>query len=700
MLFGIRAWGAHDSVIFRKRTHLLASTALALAAVCALSGGGAALAADTGYVLPGTLGSAKSYGVAINADGTVVVGYIGDTNGTIQHAYSWTESSGMIDLDPTGTAISQAMGVSDDGTVIVGKTTVGGQRHAVVWTSGTMSDFGTLGGPNSSANAVSADGTVIVGNADTPSAGQRAFRWVQGQGAIQSIGSIAGNFSSANDVSADGSVVVGRTATNAGGDHAYRWTPTGLFQDIGTLAGGSSEAWGVSADGLVVVGSSHNPAGNNGNDTLAFRWVSGAGPMVNLGMLGGDSARANATSADGSVVVGNSTYATGNDATRAFRWTDATGMQSVEDWLRANGMTVATDFTKDAKDVSADGYVIVGTTATDTTFVARIQPPPSSTPGNSNPPASGGSGIIDLDQYSQTIAGRPGVQIGLDYAGTAMNGVHGEPMRNLLSAGRQSISVTSDAGYDSGDTSEGFVGLGDLAYGIGLDGGATARFAVGGLYTHQDIDTGGHFSQQGVYLAPEITLPIAGSVYATIGGYYAPGRLDIDRGYLNGGMPDSSEGETDTRTWAAKLRFDWLNAASIQDTKLTPYASLTYIQSHMDGYTETGGSFPSRFDDVNEHATVARIGLDTVTDITDHLRLTGKAEAAYRFEKQTSAVGGSIIGVSGFNLSGHDIDQFWLRGAVGAEFDMGGGTASLSVNASTEGDDPTVWLKSGWRVTF
>ncbi len=699
MLFGIRAWGAQDSVIFRKRTHLLASTALALAATCAVPGG-AAFAADTGYVLPGDLGGGTSSAYWISPDGTIIVGSSTVAGGATR-GYSWTESGGMTPLQSGSGTFDRALAASSDGSVIVGLSgaSFNSTKHAVIWTSAGMTDLGTLGGGGSSANAVSADGTVVVGNADTTSAGQRAFRWVVGSGLpVTSLGSMAGNFSSANGVSADGSVIVGRTATNSG-DHAYRWTQTTLFEDIGTLAGGTSEAWGVSADGLVIVGSSEYPVGNNNNFTHAFRWVSGGGPMADLGVIGGNSSRANATNADGSVVVGNSTFSAGG-ATRAFRWTDATGIQSVEDWLRDNGMTVATDFTKDAKGVSADGYVIVGTTATDTTFIARIQPPPSGNPGNSNPPPSGGSGIIDLDQYSQTIAGRPGVQIGLDYAGTALNGVHGEPMRNLLSAGRQSISITSDAGYDNGETSDGFVGLGDLAYGIGLEGGATARFGLGGLYTKQDIDTGGHFSQDGIYLAPEISLPLGGPVYATIGGYYAPGKLDITRGYLNGGLPDSSEGKTDTETWAAKLRFDWLNAASIQDTKFTPYASLTYIQSHMDGYTETGGSFPSRFNDVDEHATVARIGLDTVTDITDHLRLTGKAEAAYRFEKQTSAVGGSIIGVTGFNLSGRDIDQFWLRGAVGAEFDTGGGTASLSVNASTEGDDPTVWLKSGWRVTF
>ena len=693
MLFGIRARGAHDSVVFRTRSHLLATTALALAAFSALlpDGGGRALADSSGYLDLGTFGGSKSDAFAISADGSVVVGQANPTASNNFRAFRWTSGGGMVGLVNTlGGANSFAYGVSADGSVVVGQAeTPGSGARAARWTSSGMDNLGTLGGTNSEARGVSADGSVVVGWSNTSGGGDHAFRWTVLGGLEDlntTIGTLGGQNSRANGISADGMIIVGWSDTVGNDDHAVRWTSSAI-EDLGVLGTGTnSQATGVSADGSVVVGWSNTVGGGTNR---AFRWTA-TDTMVDLGRLGTDTiSGANAVSADGSVVVGYS--GVNNNNRRAFRWTDATGMVSVEDWLRSNGVTVATDFTKEAKGVSGDGKIVVGTTASNTAFIARVVAPQS---------GGGGSGIIDLDQYSQTIAGRPGVQIGLDYAGTALNGVHGEPMRNLLSAGRQSISVTSDAGYDNGSTSEGFVGLGDLAYGIGLEGGATARFAVGGLYTHQDIDTGGHFSQNGLYLAPEISLPIAGLVYATVGGYYAPGRLDINRGYLNGGLPDNSEGKTDTETWAAKLRFDWLNAVSIQDTKFTPYASFTYIQSHMDGYTETGGSFPARFDDVNEHATIARIGLDTVTDITDHLRLTGKAEAAYRFEKQTSAVGGSIIDVTGFNLSGHDIDQFWLRGAVGAEFDMGGGTASLSVNASTEGDDPTVWLKSGWRVTF
>lgn len=36
----------------------------------------------------------------------------------------------------------------------------------------------------------------------------------------------------------------------------------------------------------------------------------------------------------------------------------------------------------------------------------------------------------------------------------------------------------------------------------------------------------------------------------------------------------------------------------------------------------------------------------------------------------------------------------------GTEFGTGYGTTFVSLNATTQGDDPTVWLKPGWKVTF
>jgi probable HAF family extracellular repeat protein len=114
---------------------------------------------------------------------------------------------------------------------------------------------------------------------------------------------------------------------------------------LGTLGGDWSEAWGVSADGAVVVGVAYNAAGQ----FRAFRWTE-AGGMQDLGTLGGNRSEARGVSADGSVVVGWARNAAGQF--RAFRWTEAGGMQDLG--------TLGGDESL-AYGVSANGAVVVGT---------------------------------------------------------------------------------------------------------------------------------------------------------------------------------------------------------------------------------------------------------------------------------------------------------------------------------------------------
>jgi hypothetical protein len=41
------------------------------------------------------------------------------------------------------------------------------------------------------------------------------------------------------------------------------------------------------------------------------------------------------------------------------------------------------------------------------------------------------------------------------------------------------------------------LGVPDFGYGLGLECGATARFAFGGFYTGQDLDADGNFINRG-----------------------------------------------------------------------------------------------------------------------------------------------------------------------------------------------------------
>jgi len=137
---------------------------------------------------------------AVNPDGDVVVGIAENDAGSFL-AYRWTE--GGVDgpasnpemqslgtLTSDGSGFSWAYGVNDDGTVVVGYSSIdSGDTQAFRWvedgdagvaTNPEMESLGTLrsdGTGFSRAYDVSADGSVVVGEAETDDGSRRAFIW-------------------------------------------------------------------------------------------------------------------------------------------------------------------------------------------------------------------------------------------------------------------------------------------------------------------------------------------------------------------------------------------------------------------------------------------------------------------------------------------------------------------------------------------
>lgn len=351
-------------------------SSLALLAAC---GGGSPLPQLPGEGLTdlGTLGGESSVAGGVSADGRVVVG-TSPVIRRIGNAYRWAGGA-MTDLG-TPDSVSSASGVSSDGAVVVGTDTK--SRHAFRWTQASgMVDLGSLGDSTSQAYGVSGNGAVVVGTSGAfpdprnPSGNLygHAFRWTESGGMID-LGAAGGLGSSATAVSGDGAVVVGIT-NNVTGSQAFRWTDIGGMVNLGTLGGPYSAAFGVSGDGSVVVGEANVTDG-----TLhAFRWTASDG-MVDLGTFSDPAwadftiATASGVSADGRVVVGTARTVAGQ--LQAFRWTQATGMLPIRDWLRDYGITVPDGITfLDASATNQDGSIVAGQLGSNGhAYVARVVP--------------------------------------------------------------------------------------------------------------------------------------------------------------------------------------------------------------------------------------------------------------------------------------------------------------------------------------
>lgn len=542
-------------------------------------------------------------------------------------------------------------------------------------------DLGTLGGTSSGATAVSADGKVVVGQADTPIGSYHATRW--SGSAIPDLGTLGGRNSSATAVSADGSVVVGNSdITSNAASHAFRWTQSVGMADLGTLGGGPSSANAVSADGSVVVGDA---------DTTffkgvyhAFRWTQ-TGGMADLGTLGGMYSYANAVSADGRVVVG---YADTGNAQRAFRWTQASGMQSVEQWLAANGVTVAPELaTRSATAASADGSVVVGQLANSNAFVARVAPL---------------AGLIDVADFNRTLQGAGYIPVqAIGQADLVLNGLSGNPLRGLPAAGRFNTWVTGDWGRQKNTAGDGDVGAGEVGLAYGVNEAIRIKVAVGRTYNNQSLAYDGEATLTGTYVVPEIVAAIPdSSLFVTATGYYNAGDADIQRGYRNAGTPVKSVGSPDSTTSALRLRLDWLNAVQAGDLRLTPYGSVSRYRGRIDGYTETGGGFPVRWDGRTEYSTLGRLGADAAYVLGESWMLLGKLEYVHRFGSQSTGASGTILGLGNFTTDGLNYKENWGRANIGVEGKVGPGVAAVILNATTETNGPSYWAYASYRYDF
>ncbi|MCO6177605.1 autotransporter domain-containing protein, partial [Ciceribacter sp. RN22] len=667
---------------------------LALTAVPMLALPQAARAQDTGIIDLSHPDGGIAVARGVSADGGVVVGGAKTADGEY-HAFRWTEAGGMQDMGALGeVSRSEAFGVSGDGSVVVGQNitdNVGvSTTRAFRWTEADgMVILGTLNDGNwSTASGVSADGAVIVGAATDGGWDNAvtAFRWTEAEGMV-GLGMLNdGSGSWAYGVSADGAVVVGTAADGALGNsnRAFRWTDADGMVGLGTLNDGSwSAASGVSADGAVVVGTSADGATGG---MRAFRWTEG-GSMVSLGTLNdGNWSRAYGVSADGAVVVGSGLDGAedGDAPERAFRWTEAGGMQSVEDWLIASGVDVADVLrTNNAYGTNSDGSVVVGDLVDGQAFIARV--------------AKEGGGLVTLEDLQASLAATAGGgAMILRSSDLLITGAHSRPLSRRVEGNKNTFWMTGDWGRDDHGYRDGDLGLAELGLGHNF-GPVQLNVSVGRTWGEQNLVQNGSANTAGTFLLGEALIPISGNLWATLGAYGNWGSADIRRGYLNAGLQDFSSGNPDVDAWGVRARFDFDKAYNLARTDFSPYIDFTYSEARMEGYTETGGGFPVRFDARKDKATELRIGVNVERPLRDNVSFVGTLEAAHRFEKDGPRTSGQVIGLFGFDLPGADNMQNWVRAGVGIEGRIADGTASLMLNTTTQGDTPSHWLEVRWQ---
>ncbi|WP_186767282.1 autotransporter domain-containing protein [Devosia ginsengisoli] len=656
-------------------------------------------------------------GIAVSNDGTIYVA-----------GAKYYTPSGVVEV-PGPVREVVISGLSGDGSVVVGSTVFEhGLSRAFRWTNGGVpQDLGSLIDSEtrsySGATGVSGDGSRVVGWSNRDELSNRgAFIWVSGAtGGVshneQMFQLVAADTAETNAraISDNGNFVVGTYQRVLDGfvyQRAMRWDVTDIEtsgpQDgvpLGNLGGTTSWASAVSGDGTQVVGTSTIADGR----ARAFLWTEGGTggvegnlQMRDLGTLGGNESRAEGISSNGHYVVGSSEPAAGSRSI-AFRWSEEDGMVSVAGLLADEGVDIGSWILKVARDVSDDGQVIVGTMNVgddERAYLVRLNadgPGPGPGPG-----PGGGGGIMDVKEYHQTLFASAGIANAGEYLSwLPMNGAHHRPLMmtpNL--SGDMCAWATGDLAHHGG-TSTG-MGLAEAGACVDLAGGSVRLgTAVGISRSWQDLALGGSARMAGQYVLGEADwqpdgTPLLFSVTGMLGGWQA----NIERAYSNGAATAVSSGQTNAFGGVVRVRADWLEAAQIGNTSFNPYASIGFGHVHVDGYAETGGPFPARFDAQNLSSADIRIGLTAVTEFSAQTKLSTTFEVAHR-SGTAAAAKGSVDGLFAFNIGGGSYGQTWLRAGLELDHKVTENLAlSTSLHMATNGRDPSVAGSVGIKAAF
>ena len=335
------------------RARLLLALAL-VTSLASVSAGTAHAAAPVDLGDPGGEGLSLA-GLSENGQ---VAGHVAFPADGVRRAFSGNAAAGMINLAPFGgsgpKAGASASAISRTG-VVVGDSSL--QRsatpgdvvnHAFSWTpSGGMVDLGSLGGDLAGAAGVSGNGKIVVGVSTIPGeAVVPAFAWTQAGGMVQLPGlpgATCPKWCSVARIVNDAGVIGGTTYGTDNQVHGVVWLPSGEIVDLGVFGTQSSPA-AINASGQVV--------GSRivGGVTRAFSWTL-AGGIVDIAPPAAGSTSYAADVNDAGQVVGAV-----ND--HPFVWTQAGGLVVL-------GSLGAGSGTGGASDINASGVVVGTSTALD-----------------------------------------------------------------------------------------------------------------------------------------------------------------------------------------------------------------------------------------------------------------------------------------------------------------------------------------------
>jgi probable HAF family extracellular repeat protein len=273
---------------------------------------------STGMTDVGTLGGNSSYALQINDSGEVAGwSYLADNVTT--HAFTWTPSGGMVDIDASDGCCSQAQAINSLGEV-AGDIALGAVQSPFFWSpSGGLVSLGYFtGDPRNYGLGINGHsqvtGQVYYGEI------VQAFIWSP-TSRLTPLGHLPGGLHSVGTAINNHASIVGTASLPGGSFTGFIWNHSLGMHDIGILSGGTYTAGEAINDSDQVAGWGFT---NSSRTTMsAFYWAKPSGRHL-LRTLGGDQTFAWGINQQGNI-AGHSNL-TGDTAVHATFWNSYTSV--------------------------------------------------------------------------------------------------------------------------------------------------------------------------------------------------------------------------------------------------------------------------------------------------------------------------------------------------------------------------------------
>ncbi|MDC0866337.1 autotransporter outer membrane beta-barrel domain-containing protein, partial [Candidatus Pelagibacter sp.] len=157
-----------------------------------------------------------------------------------------------------------------------------------------------------------------------------------------------------------------------------------------------------------------------------------------------------------------------------------------------------------------------------------------------------------------------------------------------------------------------------------------------------------------------------------LGNTYQSNDTDITRQII--GTSESAKGDTtvETQSYIAEASYQITDATS----SARPFIAVRYMETKMDGYTETGAAAPITYQDMDEDSYVAIVGVKTSKTITPDLTLNFGYGIETDLNHNDAQLQGRVVGLSAFNASAISSDPKNSKRqlvSIGADFSLAGG---------------------------